>query len=70
MADKDLFAPITKDELAAIKPSSNSSKDDLFAPITKLEKAQLDRPSELDSSMRGAAQGISLGFADENRRRS
>ncbi len=61
----DLFAPPTKEELAALS-AHNPMETDLFAPPTKEEMAMLSGPtSKLESGARGLAQGASMGFSDE-----
>lgn len=62
MANKDMFAPPTEEEL---------QQDDLFAPPTEQElnepSTELDMPklSAVDAAGLGALQGLSFGFADE-----
>jgi hypothetical protein len=58
LANKDLFAPPTKEEL------------DIFGPPSKEELALLgqtppDEGSDLKDILRGGAEGLSAGFADE-----
>lgn len=54
MADKDLFAPPTKEELEAIK----SQQEALFAPPTKEELASIqEKPSAFSLSGRGLLKG-------------
>lgn len=72
MDNDALFAPPTAEELAAAKASAAS--DPMFAPPTPEELAAARAPapskdtsalSKVNSAMRGAAQGGTLGFADE-----
>lgn len=64
---RDLMAKfISDEEMKIMEQSAPSTKniisdDDMLA----MEAAQADKPSELNSLARGAAQGVSFGFADE-----
>jgi hypothetical protein len=61
MANKDMFAPPTEEEL---------QQDDLFAPPTDQElqsstEPEMPKMSAADAAVAGGLQGVSFGFADE-----
>lgn len=60
--NKDLFAPPSDSELAQLSQPQTYA-DDLFAPPTRAELG--DGPGKIESMLRGAAQGVTFGFADE-----
>lgn len=66
MAD-DIFAPPTEEEIV----SASSEQDDVFdtAPsseeIVRSQQSQIIEPGITESTLRGVAQGASLGFSDE-----
>jgi hypothetical protein len=58
MSNNDKFAAPTTEELESIK-------SDKFAAPTAAEMAAIHPPSETESFIRGAGQGLTMGFSDE-----